>query len=88
MGDKPKVIIIDLDGTTWDLIKPWTDEGKLPTFKKLMENGAWGILKSATLSVTFPDWEVLFIGANPGKFEVYNFVQVGICKNKLTSNGC
>ena len=27
-----KVIIIGLDGATWHLIKPWADEGVLPTF--------------------------------------------------------
>ena len=44
-----EVIVFGLDGGTWDLIKPWADEGELPTFKKLMENGAWGVLES-----TFP----------------------------------
>ena len=30
-----KVLIIGLDGATWDLIKPWVDKGELPTWKKL-----------------------------------------------------
>lgn len=41
-----KVLIIGLDGATWDLIKLWVDEGKLPTFRKLIENGVWGNLES------------------------------------------
>ena len=32
----PKVIVIGLDGATWDLIKPWAEEGKLQTLKRLM----------------------------------------------------
>jgi len=39
-----RVIALGLDGGTWALIKPWADEGELPTFKKLMENGVWGVL--------------------------------------------
>lgn len=34
-----KVLVLGLDGGTWDPIKPWADEGELPTFRKLMENG-------------------------------------------------
>jgi len=45
MSKNSKVIVIGLDGATWDLIKPWADEGKLPTFKKLMKEGAWGELE-------------------------------------------
>lgn len=40
-----KVLVIGLDGATWDLIKPWAEEGKLPTFKKLMEGGRGGELE-------------------------------------------
>ena len=31
-----KVLIIGPDGATWNIVKPLVDEGKLPTFKKLM----------------------------------------------------
>ena len=32
-----KVLIIGLDGATWDVIKPLAEEDKLPVFKKLIE---------------------------------------------------
>ncbi len=32
-----RVIVIGLDGATFDLILPWVKEGHLPTFKKVME---------------------------------------------------
>lgn len=31
MNAKKKVLVIGLDGATWDLLKPWADEGVLPT---------------------------------------------------------
>jgi len=83
---KPKVIVIGLDGATWDLIKPWVDEGKLPTFKHLMENGAWGALESTIPPVTFPAWHSLFTGQNPGKLGVYNFVQIDVKNRKFIVN--
>ena len=42
----PKVLIIGLDGATWDLMKPLTEKGKLPALKKLMDEGAHDDLES------------------------------------------
>jgi predicted AlkP superfamily phosphohydrolase/phosphomutase len=76
MEKKPKVIVIGLDGATWDLIKPWADEGTLPTFKELMKGGAWGKLESTIPPATYPAWQSLFTGMNPGKLGVFDFFQL------------
>ncbi|MDQ3248255.1 MAG: alkaline phosphatase family protein, partial [Chloroflexota bacterium] len=41
-----KVLVIGLDGATFDLIKPWAAAGLLPTLQKLMTSGAHGSLRS------------------------------------------
>jgi len=33
----PKVLIIGLDGATWNLMKPLTEKGRLRTFRKNQE---------------------------------------------------
>ncbi|MCD6231084.1 alkaline phosphatase family protein [Candidatus Aerophobetes bacterium] len=71
-----KVLIIGLDGATWDIIIPFVKEGKLPTFKRLLENGSWGILKSTLPPVTVPAWPSFATGKNPAKLGVYNFIIV------------
>lgn len=86
MEDKPKVIVIGLDGATWDLIKPWADEGKLPTLKHLMENGAWGILESVAPHYTFPNWKCISTGKNPGRFGVYSWMKVDFEKKEIVPN--
>ena len=73
MRENPKVIVIGLDGATWDLIKPWADEGKLPTFKHLMGKGAWGDLESTTPPITFPAIPSFITGKMPQKHGVFNF---------------
>ncbi|AIJ04926.1 type I phosphodiesterase/nucleotide pyrophosphatase 2 [Methanocaldococcus bathoardescens] len=70
-----RVVVIGLDGATWDLIKPWADTGELPTFKKLMENGAWGVLESTIPPITCPAWVSMLTGKNPGKLGIYYFRQ-------------
>jgi len=70
----PRVLIIGLDGATWNIIKPLVDEGKPPTFKKLMSNGVWGKLESTIPPVTGPSWASFSTGMNPGKTGVFDFL--------------
>jgi predicted AlkP superfamily phosphohydrolase/phosphomutase len=69
-----KVIIIGLDGATWNLIKPWADKGLLPTFKELMEKGVWGELESTVPPWTIPAWYSLFSGKSPVKLGFFSFM--------------
>jgi len=69
-----KVVIIGLDGATWDLLKPWVDRGKLPAVARLMRLGVWGELESTIPPVTSPAWISLATGMNPGKIGVFDFL--------------
>ena len=75
MAEGSRMLVIGLDGATWDLIKPWADEGKLPTFKKLMENGVWGELESTVPPWTVPAWNCLSAGKRPENLGLTTFLQ-------------
>jgi hypothetical protein len=45
-----KVLLVELNEITWDLIDPLVERGKLPTFARLKREGAWG----TTVSVDEP----------------------------------
>jgi predicted AlkP superfamily phosphohydrolase/phosphomutase len=47
-----KVILIGIDGATPELIEKWINEGFLQNFKKIMNGGSYGHLKS-TINMTF-----------------------------------
>lgn len=68
-----KALIIGLDGATWDLLKPWAESGKLPVFKKLMENGVHGTLKSTIPPHTCPAMPSIYTGKNSDKIGVFGF---------------
>lgn len=70
-----KVFVIGLDGATFDLIRPWVAQGKLPTFKKLMEHGAWSELRSTVPPVTASAWSSFMTGKNPGAHGLFDFMQ-------------
>ena len=71
----PKVLIIGLDGGTFDLIKPWVNEGKLPNITRLMHSGAHSNLQSTIPPMTFPAWNAFMTGKNPGKHGVFDFME-------------
>lgn len=75
MLDRPKVLIIGLDGATFDLVKPWAAAGKLPTFKRLLQEGVHGELISTIPPVTAPAWTSFMTGKNPGKHGLYHFIE-------------
>lgn len=68
-----KVVVLCLDGATWNLIRPWTKEGELPTFKKLMEDGAWGELEAPIPPCTPVSCTCFLTGKNPGKTGIFEF---------------
>jgi predicted AlkP superfamily phosphohydrolase/phosphomutase len=72
--DPLRVIVIGLDGGTFDLIQPWTEAGHLPTFARLMRDGAWGNLRSTMPPITAPAWSSFVTGKNPGKHGLIDFV--------------
>ena len=70
-----KVFVIGLDGATFDLIRPFVAQGKLPTFKKLMDAGAWSELRSTVPPVTASAWSSFMTGKNPGAHGLFDFMQ-------------
>ena len=72
-----KIIVIGLDGATWDVLMPLVEKNKLPTFKKLLENGSYGSLESTIPPVTGPSWLAFSTSKNPGRLGVYDFLIKG-----------
>jgi predicted AlkP superfamily phosphohydrolase/phosphomutase len=69
----PRVLIIGLDGATWDLFAPWAASGKMPALAGLMRRGTWGVLHSTVPALTLPAWSSFMTGKNPGGHGVYGF---------------
>lgn len=70
-----KLLILGLDGATFDLIRPWVAEGYLPNLGRLMDDGVSGDLASTLPPVTSPAWPSFMTGMNPGKHGVFDFIR-------------
>ena len=72
-NSKAKVIVIGLDGATWDVIDPLRDEGRLPNISSLIESGASGILKSEDPTISPALWTTIATGKSRTNHGVLNF---------------
>lgn len=70
-----KLLIVGIDGATFDLVRPWAQAGHLPNLARLMEGGVSADLASTLPPVTSPAWPTFMTGCNPGKHGVFDFIQ-------------
>lgn len=70
---KPRVLVIGLDGATWDLARPWSEQGKLPHLASLLTEGTSGPLMSTIPPISPAAWSSFMTGKNPGKHGVFDF---------------
>ncbi len=75
IGARPRQLLIGLDAMEWDLVRRWADQGKLPTFRRLMQEGMRAELSSTAAQLPDTVWAATYTGSNPAKFQKYFYVQ-------------
>lgn len=68
-----KLVVIGLDGATWDLLEPWMAAGDLPNLKAFREGSSWGTLKTVLPYLSPPAWTSAITGVNPGRHGIFDF---------------
>jgi len=69
-----KVLCLGLDGATWDILKPFVENGNMPNLEKIVKNGVHGTLKSIIPPVTGGAWLSMATGKTPGKTGIIDFL--------------
>lgn len=70
-----RVLVIGLDGATFDLILPWAAAGYLPNLARLMADGCHCPLLSTLQPISAPAWVTYMTGVNQAKHGLFDFVQ-------------
>jgi predicted AlkP superfamily phosphohydrolase/phosphomutase/Flp pilus assembly protein TadD len=75
VSDEPprRLVVIGVDGGDWLNIEPLVDAGKLPNFKKLIEDGATGPLRSEEPILSPLLWTTMATGKYPEEHGILNF---------------
>lgn len=75
LPNRYRVLVLGLDGATFDLMRPWMDEGHLPNLRGLFERGASSRLESTIPPITPCAWSSFMTGKNPGKHGLFDFIE-------------
>lgn len=68
-----KVMVIGIDGGTFNIIDPLLAQKRLPVLSKLARTGVRAVLRSSIPPSSAVAWPSLVTGVNPGKHGVYDF---------------
>ncbi|MFH1754968.1 MAG: alkaline phosphatase family protein, partial [Candidatus Latescibacterota bacterium] len=71
-----KIIFIGVDGADWLIINPLIAQGKLPNFKKIVDGGASGPLRSIEPLLSPLIWTTLATGKLPEVHGILNFTEL------------
>ncbi len=67
------VLLIGLDGATFDVLDPLMAEGVMPVLRRLIESGVRATLRSTVPALTPPAWTSLVTGRSPGAHGIFDF---------------
>lgn len=81
-----KLLLIGLDGATFDVLGPLMDAGKMPELKQLVDEGVSGPLESTRPPITPAAWTTFMTGKGPGKHGIIDFVRYEPKLNSLGLN--
>lgn len=62
-----RVMVIALDGATWDLARPWMEAGHMPHLKQLVSEGVFANMQAELPPSSVPNWPAFMTGKNAGK---------------------
>jgi len=68
-----RVLVIGLDGATFDILTPLIAKDQLPHLTTLLSQGSWGRLASTVPPFTAAAWSSLITGQNPGPHGIISF---------------
>jgi predicted AlkP superfamily phosphohydrolase/phosphomutase len=70
-----RVLVLGLDGGTFDLLDPLFAAGELPYLRSLVQKGTRAPLRSVYPAKTIPAWYSFATGRDPGELGVYGFAE-------------
>lgn len=66
-------MVLGIDGVPWNLLRKWSEAGKLPNFQRFFNKGTAGPLESTVPPTTPLAWPSIATGTWPDKHDIYGF---------------
>jgi predicted AlkP superfamily phosphohydrolase/phosphomutase len=68
-----RVVVLGLDGATFEVLLPMMERGELPNLSRVMREGVWGRLESTIPPFSVQAWVSMATGKNPAKHGIIDF---------------
>jgi len=81
-----RVLMIGLDGATWDVLNPLIAAGRMPALQQFIATGAAGVLHSTRPPITPAAWTSFMTGKGPGRHGIIDFERYHVHSHELTFN--
>ncbi len=81
-----RLLIIGLDGATFDVLDPMIDAGRMPNLKRFIRDGVVGVLNSTKPPITPAAWTTFMTGKGPGRHGIVDFERYDVKQHRLTFN--
>lgn len=78
-----KVLVIGLDGASFELLDPWIGQGDLPVLQMLKQKGIRADMDCGLPPTTSPNWKRYSTGKNPGKLGIYWWENINMEKGEV-----
>lgn len=72
-GINRRLLVIGLDGGTFDVFMPLIQHGYMPNLHSILSRGCWGHLESTIPPFTASAWSSFITGQNPGQHGIISF---------------
>ena len=81
-----RLLIIGLDGATFEVLDPLLSAGRMPNLKQFIANGVAGVLYSTQPPITPAAWTTFMTGKGPGRHGILDFETYDALTHTLTFN--
>ena len=81
-----RVLIVGLDGATFDVLNPLMAAGYMPHLAHLIQTGTAGVLQSTKPPITPAAWTTFMTGKGPGQHGIVDFEKYDVRTNSLSFN--
>ncbi len=81
-----RLLMVGLDGATFDVLGPAMDAGRMPNLKALIAEGVSGPLESTRPPITPAAWTTFMTGKGPGKHGILDFLRYDPVRHQLAFN--
>jgi hypothetical protein len=70
---RPKVLVLGVDGLSWNVLEPLMSAGALPGFSRLVEHGTIGYIDNRDEALSARIWPTVFTGHSTSGHALYDF---------------